>query len=273
MHSGALRKMVTTLATPVRYDLPVGETRLPLNALLGQRLHFKWLETIHCIQCGRLTKKSFQQGHCFPCLRRINECGNCMLHPERCLVEEGQCPKEDWAHIQCHEPHIVYLANSSGLKVGITRHNQVPTRWIDQGAIQALPIVGVQNRRQAGLVEVLFKAHVNDKTNWREMLKHAVTPIDLIAHRDNLFKEAETALATLQARYDAGVIVPMIKSDALSIEYPVLTYPTKITSLSFDKTPEISGVLEGIKGQYLLFDHGVLNIRKFGGYDVEVSHE
>jgi hypothetical protein len=51
----------------------------------------------------------------------------------------------------------------------------------------------------------------------------------------------------------------------------VIKYPTKVVSLNFDKTPVISGVLEGIKGQYLLLDVGVLNIRKFSSYNLTLS--
>ncbi len=268
-YAGMLRKMHSELADPINYWLRLGEEDIHLNALLGKRIHLQFIGEIHCIQCGRKTNKSFQQGHCYPCMRRINECDNCMLHPERCHVEEGSCPQDDWAHAQCYQQHYIYLANTSDLKIGITRHTHIPTRWIDQGAISALPIIRVQNRRQAGLVEVAFKQFVYDKTNWRTMLKNNVTEIDLNIERVRLFKEVRQVLTEITARYDDNIIEILDHSECVSLNYPVLEYPTKISSLSFDKTPEISGVLKGIKGQYLLFDNGVLNIRKFGGYLTE----
>src|SRR3990167_4342770 len=149
---------------PIQYQLILDNEKIALNNFLNQKISIEFLGEIHCIQCGRKTKQSFQQGFCFPCMQKINECNNCMIHPERCLVEAGHCDPNDWAHQQCHQPHVVYLANSSGLKVGITREKNMLSRWIDQGAAQALPIIKTHNRYQAGLVEVMFKKLVADKT-------------------------------------------------------------------------------------------------------------
>ena len=269
--SGYLHKMTASFEAPVRYSLVLSDHEICLNNHLNQLIRLNYIGGISCIQCGRQTNKSFQQGYCFPCMRRINECDNCMLHPERCHVESGECPLDDWAHQQCHAPHIVYLANSSGLKVGITRATNVPMRWIDQGAIAALPIAEVSNRRQAGLVEVMIKQYMNDKTNWRTMLKNEVEAIDLQAARDQVFEQIDTEFALLQAAYDPGAILLCEQGDLCELSYPVIEYPLKIVSHSLDKTPMVSGVLKGIKGQYLLLDTGVINIRKFGGYQVEVS--
>lgn len=268
-----LRKMRVELTDPVSYWLRLGDDEFKLNDLLGRRISLTFLGTIYCIQCGRKTNKSFQQGHCFPCMRRINECNNCMLFPERCQVEEGTCPKDDWAHAQCYQEQYVYLANSSGLKVGITRHTQIPTRWIDQGARFALPIFKVQNRHQVGLVEVAFKQFANDKTNWRAMLKDDVPTIDLIAERARLFEQTESVVQPIIDRYAPGDIERLNDESVVAIDYPVLQYPIKVSSLSLDKTPTVSGVLQGIKGQYLLLDTGVLNIRKFGGYECKFVSE
>jgi hypothetical protein len=259
--TGMLRKLSATLTTPITYQCRIGDQCIPLSDALGKTLNITYEGVIHCIQCSRKTNKSFQQGFCYPCYRRLLECNMCMLHPERCRVEDGTCPKDDWAHAQCHQEQIVYLANSSGLKVGITRQSQVPTRWIDQGACQALPILKVNNRYQAGVVEVAMKAYVADKTNWRKMLKNEVSPIDLEAARDRL-------LAAVDLNPDK---VEHLREKPVTLTYPVLEYPIKINSLSLDKQPEITGQLLGIKGQYVLLDHGVLNIRKFGGYEVSVS--
>jgi hypothetical protein len=55
----------------------------------------------------------------------------------------------------------------------------------------------------------------------------------------------------------------------VNIQFPVNHYPNKLKSFNLDKHPEASGILQGIKGQYLLLDTGVINIRKFTGYELE----
>lgn len=267
---GQLRKMTVLHADPVQYTLSVADQSINLNQCLGKPIALRVTGDIHCIQCGRKTKKSFQQGYCYPCMQRINECNNCLIHPERCLVESnGGCPENDWAHAHCHQPQIVYLANSSGLKVGITRTCNQPTRWIDQGAIQALPIFQTKNRYQCGLLEVVLKQYVSDKTNWRNMLKGAVVAQNLVEARDKLFDVAASELAQVQEKY-ANEIKVLDQAKVIDFNYPVLSFPEKIKTHNLDKTPQISGVLEGIKGQYLLLDTGVFNVRKFGGYGVEL---
>ena len=163
--------MRTELVDPVHYQLPVGEVLIDLNPLLGQEISLVYSGKIFCIECARKTNKSFNQGYCFPCLRRLAACDTCIVRPELCHYHEGTCREPQWGEAHCMQPHVVYLANSSGLKVGITRKTQVPTRWIDQGAIQALPIVEVDTRLQSGLIETALKSTVNDKTDWRRMLK------------------------------------------------------------------------------------------------------
>jgi hypothetical protein len=268
---GTLHKMHTTQATPVRYELTLGEEKVALNDMLGHHVHLSHTGKIFCTQCGRLTKKSFQQGYCFPCFRRLNECNLCMIHPERCKHSEGDCKPDDWAHASCMAPHVVYLANSSGLKIGITRQTQVPTRWIDQGAIQALPIFSTQNRYQAGIVEVALKKFVADKTNWRTMLGQQNPKIELIAERERLFIEAEAAIDKARALFPATDII-LLQDQALEeFHYPVLEYPEKLRVFNLDKSASIGGHLIGIKGQYLLFDSGVINVRKYGGYEVTLG--
>lgn len=265
MTQGNLKKMSVHHAQPIQYELILDNQKINLNSFLNKKITLEFLGDIHCIQCGRKTKQSFQQGYCFPCMQKINDCNNCMIHPERCLVETGKCDPTNWAHQQCHQEHIVYLANSSGIKVGITRTKNNPSRWIDQGAVQALPIFKTHNRYQAGLIEVALKKYVADKTNWRTMLKGNVPSIDLIAEKKLLLSQAEKDLESILKKY-ADQIILLAEKNILTFDYPVITYPEKVTALSFDKTPAIEGVLLGIKGQYLILNTGVLNIRKFGGY-------
>jgi hypothetical protein len=167
--------------------------------------------------------------------------------------------------------HIVYLANTSGTKVGITRGTQVPTRWMDQGAIQALPIFRVATRQQSGLVETVFKEHVADRTNWRAMLKGEVEPLNLAAERDSLVADCSDELQVLQQRFGLQAIQPIEDQAMVEINYPVEQYPVKVTSFNLDKTPVVEGQLKGIKGQYLIFDTGVINMRKYGGYKLALS--
>lgn len=261
-----LCKMSVEHNVPIQYFLK----SLNVNNFLNKPFTLEFTGKIHCIQCDRIIKKSFQQGYCFPCMQKINECNNCMIHPEKCLVETDRCDPADWAHEHCHQKQLVYLANSSGLKVGITQIRNNPTRWIDQGASQALAIFQTSNRYQAGLIEVVLKEYVSDKTNWRTMLLSNVPFIDLIAEKTLLLSQAEKNLSTILKKY-ADQIIQLDENNIISFEYPVLQYPKKIISLSLDKTPKISGILLGIKGQYLIFDSGVINIRKFGGYQVIVK--
>ncbi|MBD3635470.1 MAG: DUF2797 domain-containing protein [Methylophaga sp.] len=265
--------MAVTLPADNRaqYAMRLGDEQMPMNDLLGQSLTLRYQGEIHCLNCQRLTKKSFSGGFCFPCSQRLAQCDMCFLKPELCHFDQGTCREPDWGQAVCMQDHIVYLANSSGLKVGITRINQVPTRWVDQGATQALPIFRVRSRYQSGLVEVMFKNHVSDRTDWRKMLKGEADPIDLAAERDRLLNECESEIQALQQRFDDNSIAILPGEQEQQIIYPVTEYPVKVSSFNFDKTPEVSGVLKGIKGQYLIFDKGVMNMRKFSGYEVEME--
>ena len=262
---GGLRKMRAQLALPIQYELVVGDQGACLNNYIGQSISIDYLHEIHCVQCGRKTNKSFQQGHCFPCMRKINECNNCIIHPERCLVEQGGCSPDNWWHSQCYGGHVVYLSNTSGLKIGITRESQVPTRWIDQGAMQAIPLFSTQNRYQAGIVEVAFKSFIADKTNWRTMLKQDSVFVDMIEEKESLLARARSSVDGVLDKY-ADQITLLEDVAVTELSYPVDLYPEKVSSLSLDKTDNVSGVLQGIKGQYLILDTGVINIRIFSGY-------
>ncbi len=269
-HPALLRKMTTILADPVQYQLSLGEESIQLNRVLGKKISLRFTGEIFCTQCGRKTSKSFQQGFCFPCYRRLLECGLCVIHPEKCRYYEGICQPDDWAHAHCHVPHVVYLANSSGLKVGITRESQLPTRWIDQGASQAIVIMRCKNRRQAGLLEVALKQYINDKTNWRAMLQRKPADQDLSQTYREILAIAEQALEVLQKEYP-DEIECLTATNTVNINYPVQQYPEKITALDLTKTAEVSGILLGIKGQYLILDKGVISIRKFAGYSVQFT--
>jgi len=269
--SGNIQKMQSQMGETVQYHLPVGEDLMDMNALLGKTVSIQHGGKIHCIHCGRETKKSFNQGYCYPCMISLAECDSCIVRPELCHLAAGTCRDAEWAAAHCLQDHFVYLANSSGVKVGITRHSQVPTRWIDQGAVEALPIFRVKDRYTSGLVEVALKRHVADKTDWRRMLKGDPEPRDLQQVAAELIKDNEKELAQIAKKQGKKSITPLSDSASTVINFPVLEYPKKVTSLNLDKLGEVSGTLQGIKGQYLIFDVGVINMRKYAGYLLSVS--
>ena len=257
---GAISKLRIALDAPAQYSLRLGDEQHELNHLIGQTLRLEFLGAIHCSHCQRPTKKSFAQGYCWPCFSKLPQCDTCMMSPEKCHYDAGTCRDSEWAQDFCMTDHFVYLANSTGVKVGITRGTQLPTRWLDQGAIQALPIFRVATRQQSGFVEDVLRSQVADRTNWRALLKGDVEPIDLIAIREQLMDS-----------FGLQAIQPITDVDVLDIAYPVEAYPAKITSFNLDKNPIAEGTLIGIKGQYLLFDTGVINIRKYTAYQLAVS--
>ncbi len=270
--TGIIRKMRSRLEQPVIYSLPLGDSLLPLNQLLEKKIKLEYSGAIYCVACGRKTSKSFNQGYCYPCFQKLAQCDSCIIHPERCHFDQGTCREPAWGEKFCMQDHIVYLANSSGLKIGITRATQVPTRWVDQGATQALAIIRVRSRLQSGTLEVMFKQHVADKTNWRDMLKGDATELDMASEAQRLLTECESEIKELEERFGFFAISVLNGVEPVSISYPVVTYPTKITSLNFDKDPVVEGTLLGIKGQYLILDSGVINLRRFSGYEVTASH-
>lgn len=267
---GDLRKMKVELGNPVQYQLPLSEELVSLNPMIGKPLKLIHTGNISCVHCNRKIKKSFNQGYCYPCFTSLAQCDMCIMKPETCHFDAGTCREPSWGEAFCFQPHYVYLANSSGIKVGITRGTQIPVRWIDQGAIQALPILKVKSRHISGLVEVAIAQHVSDKTSWQRMLKNQVEAVDLTVKRDELLDICKSEIAGVIQRFGEDAIEFLPDASAIEIEFPVETYPAKVKSFNFDKTAEISGILQGIKGQYLLFDTGVINIRKFTGYEVEL---
>ena len=269
---GNLRKMRGTLeGDAVSYGLPLNDDVVPLNDLIGHSLTLSYLGEINCINCGRKTKKSFNQGYCYPCFQKLAQCDSCIVSPQKCHYHEGTCREPEWGDANCMIDHFVYLANTSGLKVGITRGTQIPTRWIDQGAVQALPIFRVASRLDSGLVEALFKDHVADKTAWQTILKGVAVELDLTQERDRLADLVSDEIKALQDTRGLTAITPINEFDVQAINYPVLEYPTKVKSMTFDKLPEVSGRLMGIKGQYLIFDTGVINMRRHAGYRIAVT--
>ncbi|MGD9592093.1 MAG: DUF2797 domain-containing protein, partial [Candidatus Berkiella sp.] len=183
---GNISKMVVQAASPVTYALPLNQDLFHLNVFLGKTLKLQFMQQINCVACGVSLKKSYQDGYCFPCTQKLAQTDLCIVKPERCHYHLGTCREPKWGERHCMVPHVVYLANASGLKVGITRKTNIPTRWIDQGAIGALPLFEVLTRRISGLVEVVLAKYISDKTNWRKMLSGVDDSIDLLQERENI---------------------------------------------------------------------------------------
>jgi hypothetical protein len=260
-YQGVLQKMQTELSDTIQYYLMFDNDVLHINQLLGKQISISF-EKYQCMSCAK-DKEIYRQGFCKSCFFDTPQAGEWIMHPEKSTAHLG-IEDRDLAYEQRVQltPHIVYLALSSNVKVGVTRKTQVPTRWIDQGAVKALPIVEAPNRYLAGIAEVALKNHVADKTNWRAMLKNETQEADLIQVKNDLkqFLPEEVKEYVLE------------DVEVLDLNFPVVQYPTKIKSLNLTKTPDFSGVLKGIKGQYLIFeDNTVFNVRNNEGIVVNLS--
>jgi hypothetical protein len=260
--SGNILKMRTEIDFPVSYYLSVGETEILMNEYIGRNVEINFTGQINCVRCGRKISKSFAQGYCFPCFQKAPETEECVLRPELCKAHEGIARDMDYAKEHCLRDHIVYLSYTSNIKVGVTRNTQIPTRWIDQGAISAIKLAKTPNRYTAGLIEVALKKYFADRTNWRNMLKDNVINVDLLNEK---FKAIIYFPESLKQ-----FIIP--DNNCITIKYPIEREPEKITSINLDKEAYISDILIGIKGQYLIFNsEKVLNIRNFAGYYIELN--
>jgi len=250
-YEGVLRKMQTEIGSPIQYYMVFENDFLNVNQILDKKLQIDFIK-YQCLHCGE-DKPIFRQGFCKNCFFEIPSAGDWIMRPELSTAhlnkEDRDLAYEKKVQLQ---PHIVYLANSSNVKVGVTRKTQVPTRWIDQGAHEALEIVEVPNRYLAGITEVALKNHIGDKTNWRKMLKNEVEDENLIEWRN-----------TLKPYIPEEAIDYFIEGNSEThLIFPVLRYPKKVKSLNLSKTPHFEGVLKGIKGQYLIFeDDTVFNVR------------
>lgn len=260
-YEGVLNKMSTELTDTVQYYLIFETDFLNVNQILDKKITLNFLR-YQCLNCG-LQKKIFRQGFCYDCFTSIPQAGNWIMNPELSTahLDEEDRDLEFEKSVQL-KPHIVYLANSSDVKVGVTRKTQIPTRWIDQGAHEAIEIVEVPNRYLAGITEVALKDHVGDKTNWRKMLTNDVKDLDLVEVREMLKKFIP----------EAAMEFFLANNKETEIHFPVLEYPKKVKTLNLAKSPFYEGVLKGIKGQYLIFQDGtVFNVRGHEGFVVELG--
>ena len=261
-YTATLKKMITEFGSPIQYYLETETDYLNMNSLLDKKITIEF-DKYQCLSCKK-DKKIFRQGHCYDCFITSSQVGDWIIKPElskaHLEIEDRDLDYEKSVQLQ---PHIVYLASSSNLKVGVTRKTQIPTRWIDQGASQAIAMLETPNRYLAGVAEVGLKQYVSDKTSWQKMLKNEVLQVDLIQemHRLKAFLPKETQDFFLSQN-----------TDVYTMDFPVLQYPVKVKSLNLSKTPFIEGTLKGIKGQYLIFEDGsVFNVRNNEGNVVNIT--
>ncbi len=262
--SGNLSKMSANYQEEhIQYALRISSLKIPLNPLLNNLISLEFTGRINCVSCGKITKKSFGQGFCYKCFMSDAENAECIIRPELCMGHLGKGRDPAWELEHHVQPHVVYLACSGGVKVGVTRSTQVPVRWIDQGATKAIILSETPNRYLAGITEVHLKSFFNDKTDWRKMLRNIQDPI-------NLLEEKEKACAHLPDDLRSYVNKD---NHIYSLNYPVLNYPEKVQSQNLEKNPVISGRLTGIKGQYLMIDNDkVINIRNHSGFHVVIRY-
>lgn len=261
-----LGKMRSVYKEPVQYFLNSGDSTLDINALLNKKLQFVWSGNIFCRKCKKKTKKSFGEGFCYPCFSSAPEASPCILKPELCEAHLGKGRDLEYEEKNHNQPHIVYLAATDKVKVGVTRETQIPTRWIDQGAHKTLVLARTPNRYTAGILEVALKSIYSDKTNWRSMLKNIIdVQIDL---EDEKWSCCDMLPLDLQAFFSEDESI-------YEFNFPVKEYPKSVQSLSLEKTPQFEGVLTGIRGQYLIFDNEyVFNIRRHTSFEIELNiHE
>ena len=260
-YEGVLTKMKTELLEEVEYYLDFEDDFLNLNQLIDKTISLNFLR-FQCLNCGQ-QKKIFRQGYCYDCFSSIPQAGDWIMKPELSKAHLGEEDRDlEYEKSVQLKPHIVYLANSSNVKVGVTRKSQVPTRWIDQGAHEAIEIVEVPNRYLAGITEVALKNHVSDKTNWRKMLTNDILDLNLEEEREKL---KEFIPEEAKAYYLAD-------QKETEIKFPVKQFSKKIKTLNLTKSPFYQGKLMGVKGQYLLFEDGtVFNVRAHEGFVVELQ--
>lgn len=262
--SGFLRELRHRVKDEVHYEISIDSASTSLYGELGRTVKISHSGEKACVHCGRRVKKLYQNGYCFPCVTSLAQCDLCIVKPHECHFQQGTCRDEQFAQEHCMIPHYVYLALSSHVKVGLTRKGRQLTRWVDQGAVAAILVAEVRTRKEAGELEVEIGTFMSDKTDWRKMLIGNV-PTDI-----NLLELKEEMVHRVSPQWEPYFLKD--ENTVYEFVYPrEAGFVPKLTSLSLDKTPVVEGVLRGIKGQYLLFDHGVFNVKKHAGFQVELS--
>jgi hypothetical protein len=252
-----LEKLHTKYEEPIQYAFADGTS---LNERIGTEILLEFTGNIFCRKCAKPTKKSFGEGFCYPCFLSAPEASPCIINPELCEAHLGKGRDLAYEEKNHNQPHYVYLAATDQVKVGVTRTTQMPTRWIDQGAREAIVLAETPNRYLAGVLEVALKEMYTDITNWKNMLRDIRdTSVDLVQEKWELMDQLPEDLGQYFTEDE----------QIFAFEYPVLTYPATVAALKLDSEPRVQGKLTGIRGQYLYIDDClVLNVRRHTGYEV-----
>ncbi len=251
----------------VQYNLSLAQREpIALNELVGKEFKLEYTGRLQCIDCKKNVKKFYAPGLCYVCMMSSALNSECIINPELCEAHLGKGRVPEWEEKYHNQPHIVYLANSGGLKVGVTRVDQIPTRWIDQGADEAIILALTPYRQLAGQIEVVLKNQLSDKTNWRAMLKNVKDlSIDLKAEKNHY--------ASWLVDQDQEFEHYIAEDDTVHVlSYPTTILSQPIQSVKLEKQAKLEGILTGIKGQYLIINENtVINIRSHAGYEVVVN--
>lgn len=266
---GNLRKMRTELKSPVNYYLQLFEVldfkeEILLNDFLGKDIEMRFTGGIHCVVTGEKITKVYGEGMSYKAFMESPQASESIVHPELSQAHLGIGLRDlDW-EIEHHvKPHTVYLARTSGTKVGVTRSIQKYHRWMDQGATEALVFAETPYRQAAGLIEVALKPKISDKTNFRQLITNTVS--DTRDLKDLALELKQFVPADLRE----FVVEP---GEIQHINYPVMQYPLKANTIKLEKVKEVKAKLLGIRGQYLLFDgNRALNLRAHSGYEVQLK--
>ena len=260
--TGQISKMVPSIGNPIEYVLPIGEKKLILNKHIGELIQIKFNDEIRCINCNNKIKKTYMQGYCYPCFISLPQTEDCVFKPHLCKAHLGEARDMDWAKNNCLVSTYVYLSLTSNLKVGVTRHSHIPSRWIDQGAHYAIRFAKTPNRYLAGLIELEISKYISDRTQWRKMILGQYDELDLINKKNDLH---EYLPSNLDKYY-------LNNENIIELKYPIINNLEKIKSFNIEKFKTINKKLIGIKGQYLMFDDNhVLNVRKYTGYNFTIK--
>ena len=262
--------MHSNLSETVEYHLVLDTGKLALNPLIGKKIQIEYLGKSQCLHCS--DPRVFNQGYCFRCTQKLPQCDFCILSPDKCHFNEGTCRDEQFAQSHCFIPHLIYLSYSSHIKVGLTRKGNEKTRWIDQGALAGLPLLELENRRAAGKIEAMMKTWFSDRTSWQKMLKEERADLEALnTARSHALQQLDSLGSDrLQNLAEQGLKI-ITDQEPTRINYPVRLHPEKVKSIDLKKAGMVTDRLLGIKGQYLIFENVVMNLRKYQGFQVKIG--
>jgi hypothetical protein len=249
-------------------DILSPQEEVPMSAFVGGPIRLNATGKIHCTVSGRSIRKAYGDGMSYEAFQSSPLAVESIIRPELSRIHEGVALRDaEWEEAHHNQPHVVYLSLTSGIKVGVTRETNIPSRWIDQGASGAIILARTPYRQLAGLIEVAMKSHFMDKTQWRGMLTAGNPEVGDISER------------LLAAKEEAYEVCPLDFEDFLedddtitTLTFPGTHFPERVQSVNLGKTPEVEGKLTAIKGQYLIFDDGrVFNVRRHSGFRVSYT--